>query len=106
MKIDCIYRYLFTLATTLQQQSSNTLSTLKRNFIPLPGFYGLGSSKPTNNKSTLRILQFNILADGLSALRHDLGMFSRAGKSILDWDARKSKILYEITQYNPDVITM
>jgi hypothetical protein len=54
----------------------------------------------------LRVLQFNVLADGLSALRPDLGHFNMASKDILEWDHRKSRILYEITQYEPDIITM
>ena len=54
----------------------------------------------------LRILQFNMLADGLSGLRSDLGAFSRARKEDVDWENRKLKLLYEILQYDPDVITL
>lgn len=53
-----------------------------------------------------RLLQFNMLADGLSGLRDDLGAFSRAKEDDVLWENRKGKLLHEILQYNPDVITM
>jgi mRNA deadenylase 3'-5' endonuclease subunit Ccr4 len=53
-----------------------------------------------------RIIQFNMLADGLSGLRADLGAFSRAKKEDVCWESRKVKILYELLQYDPDVITL
>jgi nocturnin len=54
----------------------------------------------------LRVLQFNTLADGLSALRPNLGYFSRVGREVLDWDNRKEQLLQEIIQYDPDIITL
>ena len=36
----------------------------------------------------IRVLQFNILADGLSGLRPDLGEFSRLTAEILSFDFR------------------
>jgi hypothetical protein len=54
----------------------------------------------------LRVLQFNILADGLSGLRDDLGDFSRVSAEDLAWQRRSKKILGEILQYDPDVVTL
>ena len=36
----------------------------------------------------IRVLQFNMLADGLSGLREDLGDFSRVAKEELAWKSR------------------
>ena len=55
----------------------------------------------------LRILQLNMLADGLSGLRDDLGAFSRISNPItINWSHRRDLILHEILQYNPDIITL
>ena len=51
-------------------------------------------------------MQFNMLADGLSGLREDLGAFSRAKAEDVRWENRKMKLLYEILQYDPDAITL
>lgn len=76
----------------------------KRKFIPLPESYALNS---VNDPITFRVLQFNILADGLSGRRDDLGQFSRiSSPEVLDWNVRKTKLIHEITQYQPDVITL
>lgn len=56
--------------------------------------------------SNLRVLQFNILADGLAGLRKDLGGFSRVKRDDIVWENRRGQILEEITQYDPDVITL
>lgn len=56
--------------------------------------------------SKLRVQQFNVLADGLSGLRSDLGGFSRVGRDILMWENRKWKILDELLHFKPDVITL
>ena len=53
-----------------------------------------------------RVLQFNMLADGLSGLRQDLGAFSRATTEDMNWDKRGKLLLHEILQYDPDVITL
>eukprot|EP01031_Cornospumella_fuschlensis_P035924 gene35924-43572_t len=74
----------------------------KRDFIEI--------NPPPDNVATVldqfRVLQFNVLADGLSGLREDLGAFSRAKRDFLTWSYRKARILHEITQYNPDIITL
>lgn len=54
----------------------------------------------------VRIQQFNILADGLSGLRKDMGAFSRASFDFLNWNYRRYLLLSEITQYNPDIVTL
>jgi len=54
----------------------------------------------------LRVLQFNMLADGLSGLRKDLGAFSRVTSEAVSWENRKDKLLKELVQYSPDIITM
>jgi mRNA deadenylase 3'-5' endonuclease subunit Ccr4 len=73
-------------------------------------FPSIISSKGENGfeqtSTTLRILQFNMLADGLSGLRKDLGAFSRVTPLDLDWNRRKQQLLHEVTQYTPDVISM
>jgi mRNA deadenylase 3'-5' endonuclease subunit Ccr4 len=85
--------------------------SLKRKFIDIPGSNIVNQndqSQHCHGQSPLvfRVLQYNILADGLSALRSDLGRLSRASKEILDWNYRKEKLLHEIVQYQPDVITL
>ena len=72
-----------------------------RPFLPLPGLAGL---KP--DSKTLRVQQFNVLADGLSGRREDLGRFSRVPKDILDWESRRESLLHEIAQYDADIITL
>lgn len=93
--------------TFFQQSLSLTRSSLPatRKFLTLPA-PELEVSSSTSNPLILRVLQFNSLADGLAGLRPDLGRFNRASKEILSWDHRKSRILHEITQYEPDIITM
>eukprot|EP01039_Chlorochromonas_danica_P003759 gene3759-4108_t len=51
-------------------------------------------------------MQFNVLADGLSGLNRERDRFSRVNSSYLDWQYRRTLLLEEISQYNPDVITM
>lgn len=75
-----------------------------RNMVALPTVCGLGSSQA--KIGSLRVQQFNILADGLSGLRPDLGAFSRISKEHLQWKDRRYKLLHEIVQYNPDVVTL
>jgi hypothetical protein len=98
----------------------------KRNFIPLPGSLSLSEA---NDPVTFRVLQLNVLADGLSGRRPDqgwyissimylpyliftwcilsVGQFSRVtSPDVLNWNVRKLKLLHEITQYKPDVVTM
>ncbi|RYG59881.1 hypothetical protein EON64_19780 [archaeon] len=73
---------------------------IKRDFVEI-------KQSPFHNVlDQFRVLQFNILADGLSGLRDDLGAFSRADNSFLTWSYRKTRLLHEIVQYNPDIITL
>ena len=94
----------------ISMKGSNPLETVAlqavrlRNMVALPNDSGLGSSKATIGR--LRVQQFNILADGLSGLRPDLGAFSRISKSQLQWTDRRYKLLHEIIQYSPDVVTL
>lgn len=103
------YGTIFYWSQSIHASSSNNINIntkypLKRNFIPLPGAYSLN---PNNDPVTFRVLQLNVLADGLSGRRPDLGYFSRiTSPEVLDWHSRKTKLLHEITQYHPDVITM
>ena len=54
----------------------------------------------------VRVQQFNVLADGLAALRPDLGKFSRQNRSVLDFEVRKLNLLKEMEQYGADIITL
>ena len=87
--------------------SMSTTSTVKlpnaRRFLPLPGSYGL---EERTNPLLLRVMQFNVLADGLAGVRPDLGGFNRATEEILRWDRRKLKLMHEISQYEPDIVTL
>jgi len=74
---------------------------IRRPFIPI---HHAGDGREV--LADLRILQFNMLADGLSGLRADLGGFSKAKREDMDWSSRKIKLMYEILQYDPDVITL
>ena len=74
---------------------------IQRRFRPL-----LRNPVPNTHYETFRVLQFNILADGLSGLRSDLGAFSRAIPEAMAWETRKYQLLHEILQYDPDCITL
>jgi mRNA deadenylase 3'-5' endonuclease subunit Ccr4 len=52
----------------------------------------------------LRIVQFNILADGLSGARPDCGGFSEVPKACLNWKFRRQRIVEEILSCRPHVI--
>jgi endonuclease/exonuclease/phosphatase family metal-dependent hydrolase len=84
--------------------------TKKRDFIPLPGSFSFAAVpsriRPNRLDCILRVLQFNVLADGLSGLREDLGDFSEDKRDILNWEYRKEKLLYEILQYDADIVTL
>lgn len=82
-----------------------------RAFIPLVGSFTTSNAYQATigynrQNAIIRILQFNVLADGLSGLREDLGDFGRASREILQWEYRRDRLLKEITQYNPDIITL
>lgn len=95
-------RFLITIVILIALSLNNSI---KRKFIALPGAFSLNKNYGSP-PATFRILQLNVLADGLSGLRSDLGLFSRASKEVLDWNTRKYKLLNEIVQYEPDIITM
>lgn len=98
----------------------------ERRILSLPGSFGLASFSPSSNikPTIIRILQFNVLADGfviqtvreflrkivyflsLSGLSPSKGYFTRIDPVHLDWEYRKSRLLNEITQYDPDIITL
>lgn len=94
-----------TVTSKSKVDKDNEMKKFTRKFVPL--------RLPTindNNKiisySNLRILQFNILADGLSGLRSDLGAFSRVCLNDIVWKERSSRLFQEIVQYEPDIITL
>ena len=72
-----------------------------RPFLPLPGLAELKAGS-----KTFRVQQFNVLADGLSGRREDLGRFARATKGILGWESRRESLLHEIVQYDADIVTL
>lgn len=90
------------LTLTIAEAMSTRLSgemtrPILRQFLPM--------AEPRSD-TMFRVLQFNILADGLSGLREDLGAFSRATAESMSWDVRKHQLLHEMLQYNPDCITL
>ncbi|OQR80520.1 hypothetical protein THRCLA_12005 [Thraustotheca clavata] len=52
------------------------------------------------------VLQFNVLADGLSGLREDKGGFILAPGSSLSWSFRSLLLLEEILRFSPDVVCL
>ena len=85
----------YTATTTTSTTNSNKQQQQKHNMIDIEII------------DKLRILQLNMLADGLSGLRDDLGAFSRISNPItINWSHRRDLILHEILQYNPDIITL
>jgi mRNA deadenylase 3'-5' endonuclease subunit Ccr4 len=85
----------------------------KRPFLPVdsipnsidPALDGM-MSEVVVKQENLRVLQFNMLADGLSGLRDDLGAFSRTTKDDLKWERRRVQLIHEMLQYDPDIITL
>ena len=80
----------------------------ERKFVQLPlldDFEQTGLCTATSF-GKFRVLQFNMLADGLSGLRQDLGAFSRVTADDMNWDKRGKLLLHEILQYDPDIITL
>jgi len=95
-----------TISMTTQITQLKQLQLPKlRSFIPIPHSTSISTSN-LKIHGNLRVLQFNILADGLFGLRDDLGAFSRTQKEDVSWSRRKIQLLHEITQYNPDIITL
>lgn len=52
----------------------------------------------------LRIVQYNVLADGLSAKRPDHGGFADIDPKCLEWESRYERIAREILQCDPHVV--
>ena len=50
------------------------------------------------------LLQFNILANGLSALRPDKGGFIKCPEEYLEWDYRREKLVAEVLKSKADII--
>ena len=101
--IQLVFIFFVVTSSSINQQIDKKVPP-KRNFIPLPGSVSLNNAQ---SPVTFRILQLNVLADGLSGRRPDLGQFSRiSSPDVLEWNVRKTKLLHEISQYKPDVITM
>jgi len=78
----------------------------RREFITLPQPYlpTIGAVAPP--PIPFRVLQFNVLADGLSGLREDRGSFINVDPKSLEWEQRRYRLLGEVVQYSPDIITM
>ena len=99
---------LFMLLSSLPcEGATQSNRVMKRQFLPLPGSYGKPSPLASETQSTMiRVMQFNVLADGLSGLREDRGRFSRVTPQYLDWNYRKDLLMEEIRQYDADIITL
>eukprot|EP01139_Manchomonas_bermudensis_P024801 Amastigsp_a843565_216.p1 type:complete len:400 gc:universal Amastigsp_a843565_216:1232-33(-) len=54
----------------------------------------------------LRVMQFNVLADGLSGSDPTKGGFTSVPPACLDWELRKFRILEEILRADPDVLCL
>jgi len=66
-------------------------------------------SKPSGSKSELLLMQFNVLADGLSGLYEPETagkVFVAVPKECLFWDYRGIRIIEEIKRFDPDVVTI
>ena len=87
-----------------KEYSSEIVTPFPRKFLPLETIYSDKTSTILHSK--IRILQFNILADGLSGLRKDLGAFSRIERNDMIWENRQDRLLLEMKQYTPDIITL
>lgn len=59
-----------------------------------------------SGKTQLRLMQFNILAQGLSSAPQ-FGGFVKTPRESLDWDGfRKFRVLDEVLRFEPDVVAM
>ena len=66
-------------------------------------------SSDTTHGAPLRVVQFNVLADGLSGRDTKLGGFDSAPPASLRWEARRERLLEEIFRHSgpePDVICL
>jgi len=64
----------------------------------------MADSRSTNTK-VIRFMQFNILAEGLSA-PPKYGGFVFSPKECLEWGFRKFRVVEEIIKYDPDVLCL
>lgn len=94
---------VFICSASKRLQAARTTLPSKRSFLSINHNHNSAGLQILSN---LRVLQLNVLADGLSGLRSDLGGFSRARKDWLNWDKRKHMLLREILQHDPDIITL
>ena len=65
----------------------------------------------SNNGAPLRVVQFNILADGLSARHPSNGGFTESPPESLAWDFRRDRLVAEVFRHfeeeaGPDVVAM
>jgi mRNA deadenylase 3'-5' endonuclease subunit Ccr4 len=102
---------LLGLVNLLFMCTSRAMLPTLRNFIPIETTPfqsgGTGSVAPrAPGFGVLRVLQFNVLADGLSGINSGRSKFKRADRNVLVWQARWPLLLHEITQYHPDVMAM
>ncbi|XP_022900104.1 nocturnin isoform X2 [Onthophagus taurus] len=65
--------------------------------------YSKGCSDYISTPSTLRVFQWNVLAQALGRMNDN---FARCPVQALDWESRKYKMVEEIVQYCPDVICL
>ncbi len=56
--------------------------------------------------NNLRVLQLNVLADGLSGLDPLKGGFIGTPEYSLDWESRRWRLLYVILRQSPDIISL
>ena len=89
----------------------SNLLPLQRKFLPL-NITNHEKDKEDNEavlaSIKLRVLQFNMLADGLSGLRADLGGFAGVSRERgeMEWSRRKELLLHELLQYDADILTL
>jgi mRNA deadenylase 3'-5' endonuclease subunit Ccr4 len=97
-----VFAIIICLSFILDGVSMKLNMNIPRLFVPTK----CSPTRSHNELTRLRVLQYNILADGLSGLREDMGGFSRAKREDLEWGRRKGLILQEILRHEPDVITL
>ncbi|CAH1777213.1 unnamed protein product [Owenia fusiformis] len=92
--------------TSIQRSSNSLLEVIKSLLSGKPALLARtfqSVAKPPIGKNGLRLLQWNILAQGLCMGKDN---FVRCPLEALDWGTRKLRIVEEILQYDPDVICM
>ncbi|KNC49077.1 nocturnin [Thecamonas trahens ATCC 50062] len=76
-----------------------------------PGLYKrgwamAGVDDAAEEATGVRIMQFNVLADGLSGLQEERGGFYAAPEGSLQFETRKWRLLEEVLLADPDVLAM